>query len=70
MARVADELSSTWVAFARTGDPNNSKIPQWPQYDAQKRATMIFGTPTHLENDPRAEIRQFWEQMPPAPRPG
>jgi len=70
MARVADELSSTWVAFARTGDPNNSKIPQWPQYDAQKRATMIFGTPTHLENDPRAEIRQFWEQMPPAARPG
>jgi para-nitrobenzyl esterase len=70
MARVADELSSTWVAFARTGDPNNAKIPQWPQYDAQKRATMIFGTPTHLENDPRAEIREFWEQMPPAPRPG
>jgi hypothetical protein len=31
---------------------------------------MIFGTPTRLENDPRAEIRQFWEQMPPAPRPG
>jgi para-nitrobenzyl esterase len=70
MARVADELSSTWVAFARTGNPNNPKIPQWPQYDAQKRATMIFGTPTRLENDPRAEIRQFWEQMPPAPRPG
>jgi para-nitrobenzyl esterase len=70
MARVADELSSTWVAFARTGDPNNAKIPQWPQYDAQKRATLIFGTPTRLDNDPRAEIRQFWEQMPPTPRAG
>jgi hypothetical protein len=26
---------------------------------------MIFGTPTQLENDPRAEIRGFWEHMPP-----
>jgi hypothetical protein len=27
--------------------------------------TMIFGTPTQLENDPRSEIRAFWEHMPP-----
>jgi hypothetical protein len=26
---------------------------------------MIFGTPTQLENDPRGEIRNFWEHMPP-----
>jgi hypothetical protein len=26
---------------------------------------MIFGTPTQLENDPRSEIRAFWEHMPP-----
>jgi para-nitrobenzyl esterase len=64
-ARVADQLSSTWVAFARTGDPNNSRIPPWPTFDAKTRATMIFGTPTQLENDPRAEIRSFWEHMPP-----
>jgi para-nitrobenzyl esterase len=65
-ARVADELSSAWVAFARTGNPNNPKIPSWPQFDAKTRATMIFGTPTHLENDPRAEFRKLWETMPSA----
>ena len=64
-ARVADQLSSSWVAFARTGDPANSRIPPWPAFDAATRATMIFGTPTHLENDPRKEIRDFWEHMPP-----
>jgi para-nitrobenzyl esterase len=69
MARVADELSSTWVAFARTGNPNNSKIPQWPQFDAQNRATLLFSTPTTVGNDPRAEIRKFWEHMPPAAGP-
>ncbi|HYM36620.1 MAG TPA: carboxylesterase family protein, partial [Steroidobacteraceae bacterium] len=69
MARVAHELSATWVAFAKTGNPNNSAIPPWPQYDAQKRATMIFGTPTHLEEDPRSEIRKYWDKMPPAAGP-
>jgi para-nitrobenzyl esterase len=69
MARVAHELSATWVAFAKTGNPNNAAIPPWPQYDAQKRSTMIFGTPTHLEDDPRSEIRKYWEKMPPATGP-
>jgi para-nitrobenzyl esterase len=65
MLRVADQLSSSWVAFAKTGNPNNSRIPPWPTFDAATRATMIFGTPTQLENDPRSEIRNFWEHMPP-----
>jgi para-nitrobenzyl esterase len=63
MARVADQLSSSWVAFAKTGDPNNSRIPPWPGFDAKTRATMIFGTPTQMENDPRSEIRNFWDHM-------
>jgi para-nitrobenzyl esterase len=65
MARVADQLSSSWVAFAKTGNPNNSRIPPWPTFDAKTRATMVFGTPTQMENDPRSEIRSFWAQMPP-----
>jgi para-nitrobenzyl esterase len=64
-ARVADQLSSSWVAFAKTGDPNNARIPPWATFDAKTRATMIFGSPTQLENDPRSEIRTFWEHMPP-----
>ena len=32
MARVADQLSSAWVAFAKTGNPNNSRIPPWSTY--------------------------------------
>jgi para-nitrobenzyl esterase len=63
-ARIADEFSSMFVAFARTGNPNCSRIPPWEQYDANKRATMLFSTPTHQEYDPRSEIRKFWEQMP------
>lgn len=64
---MCDRLASAWVAFAKTGDPNNPQIPRWPAYDASARATMVFDTDTRVENDPRGEIRKFWEQLPPAP---
>jgi para-nitrobenzyl esterase len=59
-------LASAWVAFAKTGDPNNPQIPRWPAYDAGTRATMVFDIDTRVENDPRGEIRKFWESMPPS----
>ncbi|MEP7272732.1 MAG: carboxylesterase family protein [Acidobacteriota bacterium] len=62
---MCDRLASAWVAFARTGDPNNPRIPIWPAYDTTNRATMIFDTDTHVENDPRSEIRNYWRQTPP-----
>ncbi|MBO0724700.1 MAG: carboxylesterase/lipase family protein [Blastocatellia bacterium] len=63
---MCDRLASAWAAFAKTGDPNNPQIPRWPSYDAATRATMVFDTDTRVENDPRSEIRKFWERTPPA----
>jgi para-nitrobenzyl esterase len=63
---MCDRLASAWVAFAKTGDPNNPHIPKWPAYDATTRATMVFDTDTRVENDPRGEIRKYWADMPPA----
>ena len=57
-------FASAWVAFAKTGNPNNPNTPNWPTYETAKRATMIFDNNTRIENDPRGEIRRFWEQMP------
>ena len=57
---MADRLASAWVAFAKTGDPNNPAIPHWPAYEPGARATMIFDTRTRVENDPRRAFRELW----------
>jgi len=30
-------MSATWIAFARTWNPNNASIPRWPTYDLATR---------------------------------
>ena len=41
--KVADEMSAAWVAFARSGNPSHAGIPKWTPWDANQRATMVFG---------------------------
>jgi para-nitrobenzyl esterase len=50
--------------MAKTGNPNNPKTPNWPAYDVAKRSTMVFDNDTRAENDPRGDIRKFWDSMP------
>jgi para-nitrobenzyl esterase len=57
---MADRLASAWVAFAKTGDPNNPAIPHWPAYQPATRSTMIFDTHTRVEDDPRRAFRELW----------
>jgi para-nitrobenzyl esterase len=62
---LAEQLSTTWVAFARNGDPNHDSLPRWEPYDAERRATMLLDVPSHLEDDPRAEERLAWGDLRP-----
>jgi para-nitrobenzyl esterase len=54
---LADKISDAWIAFARTGDPNTPKLPQWPKFDATNRATMVFDSTSTVVNDPIREQR-------------
>jgi len=60
--KVADQVSETFIAFARTGDPNNRSIPRWPHFDLEHRATMIWDLTARVEDDPRGEERKLIEQ--------
>jgi para-nitrobenzyl esterase len=54
---LADKMSTAWVAFARTGNPNHKKLPMWEPFTAEKRPTMIFNTECRAANDPYREER-------------
>jgi len=40
---LADQMSSYWVNFAKTGDPNGAGLPRWEPYTRENGKIMIFG---------------------------
>ena len=67
---MSDRLAATWVAFAATGNPNNPLIPDWPAYDARRRATMRFDVDMKVTDDYRGDfVRQIAAAVPNTPAP-
>jgi para-nitrobenzyl esterase len=62
--RVADRMSDAFIAFARSGDPNNTGLPQWRPYELSARATMLFDVEPKLAEDPRGGERRLFAQVP------
>jgi para-nitrobenzyl esterase len=61
---LSEQMSETWINFARKGDPNNPWLPQWDPYTPEHRATMLFDVPSHQEIDPGREELDAWKGMP------
>ncbi len=40
---VADQISSYWVNFVRTGDPNGEGLPQWKAFNPDNKEVMRLG---------------------------
>jgi para-nitrobenzyl esterase len=63
---LAEKVSASWVAFAKTGNPNVAKLPKWPAYSAQSRDTMLFNqtesVQSRVEADPDRVARVAMEQ--------
>jgi para-nitrobenzyl esterase len=53
---LADMMSSYWVNFAKTGDPNGNGLPNWPAYDAGKDLLMHFGDKISVEQSPLKKV--------------
>jgi para-nitrobenzyl esterase len=56
---LENQMSSAWLAFAATGDPNAKVLPEWPAYDEETRAMMVFDVEPRVENDLKGDVRRL-----------
>jgi para-nitrobenzyl esterase len=43
--QVAEEMSSYWVNFAKTGNPNGPGLPQWPAFSSEENKVLDIADP-------------------------
>lgn len=59
--RIADIMADTWISFARDGDPNNARIPEWKPYNKSTRPVMVFDLSPELVSDARGAQRALFD---------
>ena len=61
---LAEAISSYWVNFAATGDPNGQGLPAWPQYrDKKTGRAMILGDKVEGESAPDTARLALYDAM-------
>ena len=63
VARLSDRVMASYLAFARSGDPNHAAIPSWPAYATAKRATLLFDDDPAVANAPLDAVRSLWQTL-------
>lgn len=61
--QLADWMHAAWAAFIRSGNPSIANLPDWPRYDLERRATMIWSSTPHVVDDPQEQVRELWKQV-------
>ena len=61
--KLADMMSSYWVNFAATGDPNGKGLPIWPAWSAKDTRVMEFGDTVQAIPLPRQPEVKFWDSV-------
>ena len=58
----AEATMDTWLAFARTGNPN-SNAAEAPVWDTQAKPIMVLGTDIRVEHDWRGQEIGVWDEV-------
>ncbi len=57
---LSDAMSSYWVNFAKTGDPNGVGLPLWEPYSRENGKIMIFGKQAAAGMLPDKGALEYW----------
>lgn len=60
---LSDAMSSYWTNFAKTGNPNQSGLPVWPEYSGAGGSVMGLGTSVAAEPENFTARYQFLNQF-------
>lgn len=64
--KLSDEMSMAWVSFARTGDPNNSFLPErWLPYKVGDEHTFVFDKVSECRTNYDAELYKYMQSYCP-----
>jgi para-nitrobenzyl esterase len=62
--QLADAISSYWVNFATTGDPNGRNLPKWPAYDEKKSdRPLVLGDKVEIGPEPNQAQLAFYQAL-------
>jgi para-nitrobenzyl esterase len=53
--KLSDMISSYWVNFAKTGDPNGPSLPEWPAFEEKDQKVMVFDSGPGARTEPNLE---------------
>lgn len=60
---IANRVSTYWVNFAATGNPNGGGLPEWPAYESPNGKTMILGTEMRAAVLPEPAYADFFREV-------
>lgn len=63
---LADQISSAWINFTKTGNPNGKGVPKWEPYKVENGATLIFDNTCKMVYHHDKKLMDFVSSTPAA----
>jgi para-nitrobenzyl esterase len=61
--RLSEAMAGAWVQFARTGNPNGGRLPQWPTYGSPRYRVMAFGDEIGVGSNATSPVVDFFSRV-------